>query len=79
MRCARDCAALRDQRRLAGCELPGMKVEIHRHGLIPAWDSTAEVKGAKALKFLKSSVDFIDAGSRPTRMRDGGFLGLRNQ
>ena len=77
MRCVQDL--LPDLRRLAECDLPTMKAESHLRGLIPAWDSTAEVKGAKALKFLKSSVDFIDAGSCPTRMREGSFLGLRNQ
>ena len=78
-RCARDYAALPDLTRPAECDPPSMKVESHFRGLIPAWDSTAEVKGAKALISLKSSVDFIDAGSCPTRMRKGSFLGLRNQ
>jgi hypothetical protein len=56
-----------------------MKVESHFRGLITAWDGAAEIKGAKALISLKSSVDFFVAGSCPTRMRRSGFLGLRNQ
>ncbi len=78
-RCARDYAGLLDLRRLAECDLASMKVESHFRGLIPAWVGAAEVKGAKALISLKSSVDFIEAGSCPTRMRKGSFFGLRNQ
>ena len=78
-RCARDYAAIPDLTRPAECDPPSMKVESHFRGLIPAWDSTAGVKGAKALISLKSRVDFIEAGSCPTRMQKGSFLDLRNQ
>ena len=78
-RSARDYAALPDLTRPAECDFPTMKAESHLRGLILGWDSTAEIKGAKALKFLKSSVDFFVAGSCPTRMRRSGFLGFRIQ
>ena len=78
-RCARDYAAIPDLTRPAECDPPSMKVESHFRGLIPAWDSTAEIKGAKDLKLHKSSVDFFVAGSCPTRMRRSGFLGFRIQ
>ncbi len=78
-RCARDYAAIPDLTRPAECDFPTMKAEPHFRGPILGRDSTAEIKGAKALISLKSSVDFIDAGSCPTRMRKGSFLGLRNQ
>ena len=78
-RCARDYAGLLDLRRLAECDLASMKVESHLRGLVPGWNSAARVRDAKPLKLFVSSVDFIDAGSCPTRMRKGSFLGLRNQ
>ena len=78
-RCARDYAAIPDLTRPAECDSPSMNVEPHFRGLILGWEITGEIRGAKPLKLLKSSVDFIAVGSCPTRMRKGSFLGLRNQ